>query len=102
MSVALLVTRVASTWGARAGKPGGGSFDLVLAAAMTHHRAGKLLLGRVFASLAQGANTFEAEAERRSVHGPVLNRLRLPLSPAGRLSDPTRPPPPFGKKPPLY
>jgi len=27
-----------------AGEPGGGSFDLVLAVAMTHHRAGKLLL----------------------------------------------------------
>jgi hypothetical protein len=54
---------------------------------MTHHRAGKLLLGGVFATLAQGANPFEAEPERLSVHGPVLDRPRQPLSPSGRLSE---------------
>ncbi len=72
---------------ARAGKPGCRGLHLVLATAVAHHRAGELLLGGVFTTLAQGAHTFEAKAERGSVHGPVLDRPSPGLSAGGRLSD---------------
>ena len=72
---------------AGAGEAGGGGVDLVLAVAVAHHRAGQLLLGGVFMTLAQGAHAFEAEAERGSVHGPLLGRLARALSACGRLSE---------------
>ena len=54
---------------------------------MAHHGAGELLLGGVFTTLAQGAHSLEAEAERGSVHGPVLGRPAAGLSAGGRLSE---------------
>src|SRR5947209_852599 len=86
MSVALEVTRVASTWAACARDPRGCGVDLLLATAVAQHRAREFLLGGVLMTLAQGTHPFESEAERGSGHGPVLDRPRAALSRAGRLS----------------
>src|SRR5207248_1363642 len=64
----------------------GSGLDLLLAPAVAHHRAGELLLGGVLTTLAQGANSLEAEAERGSVHGPLLDRVPEALSDPGHLS----------------
>jgi hypothetical protein len=66
---------------------GGGGFHLLLATAVAQHGAGEFFLGGVLTTLAQGAHPFEAESERGSVHGPVLDHPRPALSRAGHLSD---------------
>src|SRR6202020_685944 len=74
--------------GASARDPTSGSLYFLFAAAVAQKRAGQLLLGRILPTLAQGADAFESEAERGSVHGPLLDRLARGLSATGRLSEP--------------
>ena len=89
MSVALLVdARGVDLGRASAGEAGGRGLDLVLAAAMAHHRAGELLLGGVFTTLTQGAHALEAEAERRIRSWPCTRPPPAArLSAGGRLSE---------------
>src|SRR5690242_21296565 len=53
----------------------GGGLLLLFAEAVSHHCAGELLLGSVFATLPEGSYAFKPETERSPGHGRVLGRL---------------------------